>query len=203
VFVLRAVVEFASDMVGGRCSVRLRSMRVFQVAEGPATIRLNLHERDVTHDFVDRVDVAVRMEGARVVSADALGHARQAEQSCAGRERAAELLCRAQSRQAAARRARDEAGAACLAPKLSGLRSLADVRRRWLERQRRDPSAESPAGSPAAMVLVAERRIETLWQEIEACAPDHGMELRESSRAAVGTGCESYGSPGLLEADEH
>lgn len=201
VVVLTAVVGFASDLFGGRCTIRLRALRVFDVAERPATVELDLYQRDVTHPFTERVFVDVDLRGAEPVSLEVLRRERRAEQPCRRRERAAELLCRAELRAEQAERADDRASVACLAPKLATLRSLADVRRRWLERTKRDWS-DATAGDPAAMVLLAERRIETVWAELGRCQPYRSVELDELSRVVRGPGCEAGPVPLPLPADE-
>jgi hypothetical protein len=188
-FVLRAVVAFASDLVGGRCAVRLREMRIFEVSGEPAVVRLTLHERGVTYDFPSRVALALRLDGARLVPLATVRADRDAERACDGAGRAEQILCRTRVRVDRAEASQDASGPACLAPKLASVSSLADVRRRWLDQQRIDPHAESPAGDPAAMVLLTERRMETLWASVEQCAAHHGLELDESSRVVEGEGC--------------
>lgn len=188
--VFRVVASFSSDMVGSQCTVELRTVRVLAVDEQPATVSLDLHLRGVTRSFSERLDVAVRASGARVVPLAAIRRALEAEQGCDQREAIEALVCRAERRTAQAQQNRNTHVHACLAPKLKTMRALSDVRHRWLERMKEDPQAEAPAGSPAAMVLLTERRLQTMWQELELCAPYGEIPLQESSRTVQGAGCD-------------
>ena len=188
--VVRVVAGYASDMVGGRCSVQLRKLHLFAVERQPVMLAVDLHLRGVTHGFSDRPDVTVHMRGARAIPFDLLRELRQSERRCGQHRGAENLLCRAELRTAQAERYHDAYGHQCFAPKLGAMRKLADVRRRWTERMKDDPDGSTPAGKPAAMVLLAERRIETVWRELEQCASYYSMPLAELTRSVEGPGCD-------------
>jgi hypothetical protein len=45
------------------------------------------------------------------------------------------------------------------------------------------------------MVLLAERRIETVWRELEQCAPDTATPGSDFTRSVEGKGCDSRAPP--------
>lgn len=188
VLVARVVISYPNSPAGARCRLELRTVQLFAMDRRAATIGLDLHAQGVTDDFSRRVALAVRAVGARLVPLDALRATRVAEQHCGSSEAVGGLLCRAEIRAQRAGQQHD-AAADCYAAKLDSMRELASVRRRWLQRHQEEPDAAAPAGKPINMVLITERRIRTLWGELEQCAPHESLALQPELRRISGQGC--------------
>lgn len=189
VLVARVVVSYPNSPAGDRCWIELRVVRLFAMDRRAARIVLDLHAHGVTAEFADRVALVVSTDGVQDVPLDALRATRIAERRCVGGEVVEEMLCRAEIRAQHAQQQQD-AAAGCYSARLDAMRELAGVRRRWLKRHQEEPDAVAPAGKPISMVLVAERRIRTLWAELEQCAPYESLALQPELRRVSGPGCQ-------------
>jgi len=190
----------ATPLAGADCRVRVRASKGFRVDYKPAQLDLDLHLRDVTKRFSERVELAVTMRGAQEVAHQTVPHPRY---ELAVPDSIEAMLAGARARVVMARERRDVLQLACYDQKLAQMRAFSTL----LERRRAGLESNSLMQPPQIQherkVMSAIRgRMAKLWTEMNQCSSAAGYQV-EALRSVEGTSeaCNEAGPLGPLDEE--
>jgi hypothetical protein len=176
--------------------VTLRDARSFLVSEAPAAVVIEINSIELSRGGVARLDAKLRVRGAELAPAigpggtiyeggevDAAG---VDDRLCTGLPAARRAICRAEAVLTRARERKDIVSVRCIQEKIAQMRLHAVTIDQAGERSQgaRDPSGDVQEPD-AAVIAMAEERIQAIALEIEYCSGHEAMDPDKGSGVRV------------------